>query len=210
MRLHARLLLSCLACLFAACVDDPDLPPAEEPVADDAVFAETVATLHADGTITFAPPRPLTVREERAQNAMKARLAAAADGRPATTPDLPPPGDTVNAGGYVISGTATRDAACGWDSLWVYSRTDWTGDRICFRGNGVLWMKDYDRYALVAGMWMYIGNWRLAWGSYWPGANSGGLNGKTASGVWQRQAFARYGRQGVFHFDDGLDYIDLL
>ncbi len=99
--------------------------------------------------------------------------------------------------------------ACGWDSLWVYSRTDGTGDRICFRGNGVLWMKDYDRYALVAGMWMYIGNWRLAWGSYWPGANSGGLNGKTAAGVWQRQAFARYGRQGVFHFDDGLDYIDL-
>jgi hypothetical protein len=71
-------------------------------------------------------------------------------------------------------------------------------------------MKTYDRAAFIAGMWLWVGNWRRAGGSYWPGVTSGGLNGKSASGVWQSVQFPRYGRQGIFHFDDGLDFINLL
>lgn len=211
MRIQPHLLLCCLAAfLFTACVDDPDANPDEVPVADDAVFHEIVATLQPDGTVTFAQPRAITVREEREQNAMKARMLATAASRSGATPGAPDTGVVVNAGFGGVSGTATRDTSCAWESLWVYSRTDWTGDRICFIGNGILYMKNYDRFGFIAGMWLWIGNWRLAWGSYWPGTNSGGLNGKSASGVWQSTPFPRYGRQGIFHFDDGLDFINLL
>ena len=81
MRLHARLLLSCLACLFAACVDDPDLPPAEEPVADDAVFAETVATLHADGMFAGKIPGALEDNARAVMELLLSSVLRAAPGR---------------------------------------------------------------------------------------------------------------------------------
>ena len=124
------------------------------PVADSETFTETSVWIDVDGE-THSATRPITAGEERAQNAARARHVA---GGP----------------GLLIA----QDSACTGSSLWLYSRSDWTGDLICFAGRGAGRLSDYPRTLCSVGAGGTIctqWSWVLSQGSLWAGEASGGL-----------------------------------
>lgn len=160
-----RLLLGALLSNLLACVsaDDTTTPAVNAP--DDAEFTETVVVTHVDGTVEQIV-RPITAGEERRQNELR---AAGAQGAVALT---------------------GRDPSCGFSSLWLYDRTDWTGNRICFVVDGTA----AEAVEFVLGRytrtWVYLFGWRYpdkTWsiprGSIWPGMNRGALAPSTGFGV---------------------------
>jgi len=152
------IVLSCALGLGAACTDEPIAEPidegsSEEPVPDDTVFFETVVELQADGRVAVSEPRAITAGEQRAQNELRRAVEAG---------ELAPP----------VAGIA-EDGSCRIDSVWLYSRTDWTGSRICFRGLGPAFLEEYGRYVMIGQYPVWIGDWRISSGSYWPGVDRG-------------------------------------
>jgi len=151
------------ATLLVACAREAPSPVvAESPVLDTDVFQQTTLIREADGTIR-STTRDITVAEERRQNvARAARVPGAVPGTvaPAIEVDL--------------------DPDCPY-SLWLYDRTDLTGNRICFGG-----VRGYDEPKIeldqYARLWRRRANgvpyvyarWNIAVGSYWPG-DGGGL-----------------------------------
>ena len=155
----------CLAplLLMVGC-DVADTPPSHQaqpigappPAADDAVFFETVIAIAADGSLQETS-RPITAAEERRQNAQRSF------GGP--------------AGAHAVH--TQRDPGCAITSLWLYDRTDLTGNRICFdglAGHAELSLGGFTRvWVRVFGYRMPVANWEIATGSYWPGADAGDL-----------------------------------
>lgn len=110
------------------------------------------------------------------------------------------------------SGGGGQDFACGYDSLWVYSRTDFTGDRICFEGQVInLYMSDYSRFTTINGHAYYAGNWRIPRGSFISGSRPGELwSFSPTANHWTSRAFSpTVAYAGTFQFSDPLDHIAL-
>lgn len=142
-----------LAIATSACVE----PPADgEPVPDDTVFFVTAVTVSPDGAVVVSEPRAITAGEQRAQN--ERRLAIEA-------------GDEVAP----FSGIS-QDFGCASDSFWLYSYTNCTGQQICFRDPGYLFLANYNRYVLVEGQPFVVGTWEISSGCYWPGKDGGEIS----------------------------------
>jgi hypothetical protein len=161
---HSSLLLGLVSLLsFAGCALDEPSENDEQPLLDDQVFYQTVVTAMPDGSVQVGEPIPITVAQERAQN--EARLDAHV-GRSGVAPIVLDPG-------------------CGGASLWLYSRTDLYGDRICFVGSGVVALDDLARYVTINGKKYWAGTWAIASGSFWAGVSPGRLanNSESVPGV---------------------------
>ena len=141
-----------LFALAAACGTSDDMAPTERPLPDDMVFEETVVELSGD-TSRVVSTRPLTVGEARRDNTARVEHP--------TRPEGP---------------RIVQDARCPWNALWLYDRTDGTGNRICFLGAGTTLLSSYWRFA--DGYWQ---TWEVGTGSLWPGVASGRLAGRSAS-----------------------------
>ncbi|NVB82771.1 MAG: hypothetical protein HOV81_30620 [Kofleriaceae bacterium] len=136
----------------SACVDDPvEVETAsEDPVSDDTVFHEVSISVGADGAVTVSEPRPITAKEQRAQNELKAAYAR---------------GETVPV-------AITRDSSCAYSSFWYYDRTDYSGNRICFTGVGTA---DFASYLRVSPFGTLV-TWQTARGSFSAGSQVGTLH----------------------------------
>lgn len=143
MRFQSPLLLV-LSLSFTACVDGA------EPE-DDVVYYDTVVEVSADGTTVVGEPQPITASERRAQ--LEARMA------PPSTRDT--------------SALRVGSGSCMNSSFWLYSRTDWTGSRICFSGPDSVELAAYSMYVDISGVPVRVGSWRIATGSYWAGTSGG-------------------------------------
>ncbi|MEO8553640.1 MAG: hypothetical protein ABI678_26885 [Kofleriaceae bacterium] len=189
--LACALALSSVACVDAEVVD-PSLDDGA-PLPDDAVVYDTVATLSPDGSVVMSAPRAITVAEQRAQNLERMR---------GTEP-------TIAAAGYTVVGRPPgQDFDCGLSSLWVYSRTDYTGDRICFQGNSWFNLGEYSRFAMINGH-PYFGNWKIPSGSFSAGYEPGSFWAlDPATGTYSSRTFAPY-NLGTFQFPNPLTYIYL-
>lgn len=140
-----------LFALVAACAtSDDDARPKEAPLPDDAVFEETVVELRGEEALVVSK-RALTVGEARRDNRARANRA----NRPEEVQLAP-------------------DWGCNGAALWLYDRTDWTGNRICFLGAGTADLSTYWRFA--DGYWQ---TWELGHGAFWPGVSSGQIVGTT-------------------------------
>jgi hypothetical protein len=158
------------------------------------VLYDTIDTIGPDGEVVMSEPRPITVGEQRAQN-----LARRYGDEPA-----------VAANGFGLnSGEGTQDFACLNDSLWVYSRMDYSGDRICFHDrNSEFIMSHFDRYVVINGRKYYAGTWRIPSGSYLVGARGGYFAGyDNVTGSVTYQTFSPSAFFGTFEFLGALDYI---
>ncbi len=148
------------ALALSACLDETAAPEEVEDleelaVSDDTVFHEISITARPDGTFDVSEPRPITAGEQRAQNEWKAAYARGE--RPPLT--------------FV-------DSSCGWSSFWLYDRTDWTGNRICFAGVGASLLAAYARYIPFV---LQPSTWEIPKGSYLSGAWAGSLRGPGVS-----------------------------
>lgn len=184
--------------LVGACTDAPDEQLDDEPVADDTVFYETVISLGPDGTPVESEPRAITAGEQRRQNELRLAIEAG---------ELP-----KSAFPAII-----QDAGCATDAWWLYSRTDWTGSRICFRGAGIAYLGAYYRFVTIGGVPQPIGDWRISAGSYWPGADYGSLRsptlsdggfGTSSSSLWS-MAWPAWGTRTTFSHSVGADRVNL-
>lgn len=196
------LALACaIAMTSAACVesletDDPASTTDDpEPLPDDTIVYDTVATMGPDGQVVMSEPRPITVREQRAQN----------DARLSTTPSV------IYSGYTPIGSFGQQDYGCAYDSLWVYSRTDFTGDRICFSGQYYIFhMGDYSRFTVINGHTYYAGTWRIPSGSYLVGIRNGAFwSYNAATTTWTSRKFTTSAYAGTFSFAAPLDNIQL-
>jgi len=180
MKKHALLLLASIS-LFGGCTDHVrssfEPPDEQEPVPDDTVFYETVVTLGPDGP-QISEPRPITAASQREQNQL--RLA-------------------IERGEVPETAYRILDGACDGASLWLFSRMDWTGDKICFRGCGSMILRDLIRYVNVNGQPVPIGYWESSTGSYWPGADRGVLVGNVGSYGSSWIPFSAWGTRGRFN-----------
>lgn len=186
--------LACaLALSSAACLDAEEVDPSLEdgtPLPDDAVVYDTVATVSADGSVVMSAPRATTAAMQRAQNAVRMHL-----------------GEPVVAGGGYGGGGGGQDDECLADSFWLYSRTDYTGDRICFQGLGVYVMGDYGRFVMINGH-PYYGTWRISSGSFIAGDERGELWALPPTGPYIVRTFdPYYAFYGSFQFAGPLTYI---
>jgi len=144
---HLRTLLLTLLFAMPACAMDEPTPD-ESPVTDDTVFTETIVHVQADGTLAIGEPHEITAGEQRAQNAYREQLEA----------------------GAVPLVDATLDGSCAPSDVWIYDRTDFTGNRICFAANttAVAYFSEY-----IRGTYPFIATWRISSGSVWPGVAPG-------------------------------------
>jgi hypothetical protein len=150
-----------LSTLLAGACAEPEVDPAlesEDPVPDETEFFETAVQIHPDGTSTVSEPRVITARKQRAQN----RARAAFD-----------PNEV----------DIFQDGACSQDGVWLYSRPDFTGSRICFTGYGHVWLDELYRYHRSGGRLIPIGTWGLTEGSFVPGVFQGTLTDKKRWGI---------------------------
>ncbi len=149
-RLHSVLFV---AVALSACVDEVTEPELveETPVSDDTTFHDISVTIRADGTVEVSEPRPITVGEQRAQNQMKSAVARG---------EAPPL-------------TIAQDTGCSPFSLWLYDRTDLTGNRICFSGSGSTDLHTWPRNL----PFVFRSNWALSKGSIYAGWSAGSLAG---------------------------------
>jgi hypothetical protein len=180
---------------LSACLDAPETPtapdpsvavPTETPVPDETVFTETDVHLDADGQLVASEPRAITAGEERAQNAVKEALSH---------------GDVA---------AISQDVGCGSGSFWLYARTDWTGDRICFWGQGGADLRDYVRLRLgIDGHYHIAGTWELPSGSFWAGSDVSELFYFGGPGViFSALHFPAYAKQ-AFVTPDGAYLLEL-
>ena len=146
-------LVATLVVLGACVAADDSIDDGDLAVSDDTIFFDTVVQLLPDGTFVAGEPRAVTAGEQRAQNELRRAIEAG-------EAEVPGPG-------------IAEDFSCLYDSFWFYSRSDFTGSRICFAGYGVAWLEDYTRYILVNGHPLPIGDWQITSGSYWPGVRAG-------------------------------------
>jgi hypothetical protein len=152
------LILAAVGCAADVAVD-PDAgapsPPPEvdnRPLTDDAVFTVTGVWANGDGTFRTVE-HPITVGEERAQNAARERQLA---GGPALL--------------------IAQDPACLNASFWLYDRSDWSGNKICFNGIGATDLHLYRRPVCdLAGC--HDSSWELTTGSFYAGTSGGALLG---------------------------------
>ncbi len=187
--LYAALACAVIALSSAGCltenagtsVDDDDAP-----LDDDTVVYDTVATVGPDGEVVMSEPRAITVREQRDQN--QARLS-----------DQP----TVIYVGYTpVSASPEQDFACAYDSLWLYSRTDFSGDRICFKGTGSAFAGDFSRFVVINGRKYYAGTWEIPSGSFLVGIRTGRLSASGYQGA--QRTFGSNTYAGTFSFPTPL------
>lgn len=142
-----HLLLTALAAL-AACgtpMDEATPDATEAPLPDDAMFTQT-SVVFIDGQPHVLGTRPLSVAQARRDN-------AAREAGPRGLDRL----------------FANFDPWCTFDALWLYDRTDRTGNRICFLGSGTAPLASYARYDRG---WT---TWQIGVGATWPGASGGWL-----------------------------------
>jgi len=153
---HSSVLLGLVSLLSAAgcALDEPTETDDQPPLLDDQVFYQTVVTTTPDGSVQLGEPIAITVAQEREQN--EARLAAEA-GASGVAP-------------------AVVDASCGNASIWLYSRTDLLGDRVCFVGKGAVFLEEVPRYITINGKKYWAGDWRISTGSFWAGVSAGRLS----------------------------------
>jgi len=190
---HIYIALVMLA--LPSCVADVDPSSNDDaPLADDAIVYDTVATVGPDGQVVLSPPRPITVGEQRAQ--AQARLETA---------------PSIIANGYGLPSTIPdQDYACLDTSLWVYSRTDFTGDRICFASvPGDLGMPNYSRYVTINGHAYYAGTWQISSGSFLTGDRGGYFYVFDHMGGKIKRTFSTLTYAGTFQFSSPLDGIHL-
>jgi hypothetical protein len=148
-----------VATLTAACsTSPPSLADAtgaalDEPVDDATVFTETGLALDPHGAL-IAVSRSITAGEERAQADARAHLAA---------------GEAVPR--------IARDSTCAGASFWLYDRTDYTGNRVCYAGAGT-WVR-LESYRLMchfgASGAICTPVWLETVGSFWAGSSPGHL-----------------------------------
>ena len=113
MTAHRPPLFALLALVATCGTSDDDARPKEGPLPDDAAFEETVVELRGEEGAVVVSRRVLTVGEARRDNLARANRA----NRPEEA-------------------QLTYDGGCNGAALWLYDRTDWTGNRICFLGAG--------------------------------------------------------------------------
>jgi len=176
MKIYSLVLL-----VLVSCVDNVDEGPVDDPVSDDTVFYQTVAHASADGVV-FDDPQPITAKQQRLM--AEARMAH-------------------ERGEVHPSWTPTQDGACAGTSLWLFDRTDYSGNEICFTGCGVADLTNYVRtYRGVDGRLHVLGTWRITSGSYWPGDRPGALgtvtNGSPAYFV--EHWFTAWGARAAFNY----------
>jgi hypothetical protein len=172
------MLLVLMLAVPACAVDSPAPSPVDDSSAvdDDTVFTEQGVMVQPDGTLVVGEPHAITAGEQRAQNAEREWH----------------PGPTTEAWGYtVISESTVVDDACSGTSVWMYDRTDFTGNRICFlTGSGVA---GADLGSIVRRVGAFTFTWSIASGSIWPGNQLGEIHGPSWQILWpsrgQRFAF---------------------
>lgn len=169
--LPLRLVLA-LVPLVGCAVDEPS--DDDRPLQDDDVFYQTVVTILPDGTQRVSEPVAITVAEEREQN--EARRAHEAGERPTSS--------------------ISQDVGCTESAIWIYSRTDFYGDKICFRDTGTAYLFDYPRYVTINGRPVYAGTWALHHASIWPGKDRGYIGNGIPFSYYSR-AFVNYGPKFV-------------
>ena len=196
--LVSTLAIALLASL-AACGADAPTAARPEPVPDDTVFDETVLIRRADGSIE-ATTRTITAGEERRQNQRRADRA-----------------DRALASVVPVVPVVQQDTTCAGRALWLYDRTDLTGNRICFDDLDTppgyttsLYIANYVRVwrRRPNGLRYPVAYWDIPSGSYWPGARAGWILGdqpEVDAGVDDPRsafAFGAWGDATPFQFTD--------
>lgn len=170
---------------FAGCAldesTDTDAQVDEPAIDDTTIFLQTVVTVAPDGSTTMSEPIEMTVAQQRTQN--ERRLAMQT--------------------GKSEAAFAVEDPGCTDAAIWLYSRTDFYGDRICFVGQGAAFLQDQSRYYFLNGRHYWAGSWAISQGSFWPGESPGRLSNHydfVADGVDGRWSipFASYGARSAF------------
>jgi hypothetical protein len=142
--------------LAGGCVDSvssDDTSDTVTPVPDDTVFTDTVVVMGSDGSIDVRGPFSITAGEQRAQNELRRAVEAGEAEAPVAS--------------------LVEDVSCSGQAFWLYARTDWTGNRVCFLGTGSVRLDTYDDYVTINHRKYYAGTWGISSGSYWPGAEYG-------------------------------------
>ena len=149
--MRSLLALAFLAACAAPPAADPDAaPPSIDPPLDGTIFTETRVTLSPGGgeRVELAP---ITAAQELAQNAARA--------------------DWIATGRTPLT---SLDTICSNSSFWMYDRAGWTGNLICFSGQGSVRLASYGR-PVCSQVGCYWGNWSLGAGSLWAGTERGWL-----------------------------------
>lgn len=118
----------------------------------------TVVQLNEDGTRSIRQ-QSVTVAEQRAELAASQRIAEHEPSPPQDMGAAPDP--------------PVLDAGCSWYSLKLFDGPGYTGNYICFTGNGYVSLADYCRAVRCGGRFCVCNDWNGAVRSYWSGSNTG-------------------------------------
>jgi hypothetical protein len=153
--MKTRLAFLILAMFATACATaDVEPPPAAD---SSALVTRTVVNRNADGTETVTQSQ-ITVAEQQAELARNRQLEDAYLSRPDDVAYADPP---------------VRDGSCSWYSLKLFDQPTYSGNYICFTGNGFVNLASYCRnICLFGSCWCGL-PWSKAVKSYWSGSNFG-------------------------------------
>lgn len=146
-----------LVAMFATACATADTPsPAADP---DAHVTRTVVNLNDDGTQTITQTL-ITVAEQQAELARNRAAEEAYLSRPDNVAYSDPP---------------VRDGSCSWYSLKLFDGPTYTGNYICFTGNGFVNLGNYCRNTCAPGQRLCLcgGRWAGSVRAYWSGSNFG-------------------------------------
>jgi hypothetical protein len=142
--------------MFASACATADSPP--PPADDGALVTRTVVNLNDDGTQTVTATQ-ITVAEQQAELERNRQLEEAFLSRPDNVAYSDPP---------------VRDGSCSWYSLKLFDGPTYTGNYICFTGNGFVNLNNYCRNTCAPGhICLCGGRWAGAVRAYWSGSNTG-------------------------------------
>ncbi|HEY5951636.1 MAG TPA: hypothetical protein VIV40_39350 [Kofleriaceae bacterium] len=144
----------CAVVFASACATGDGLPDGSD---RDARVTRTVVTLHDDGTESVTQSE-ITVAEQQAELARNQALEEDYLSRPEGVAFADPP---------------VRDGSCSWYSLKLFDGQTYTGNYICFTGNGFVNLGNYCRTVCAAGFCFCGGRWAGAVRAYWSGSNFG-------------------------------------
>jgi hypothetical protein len=152
--MKTRLAFLLVAMVASACMTADEPPAPADPAAR---VTRTVVSLNDDGTQTVTQSE-VTVAEQQAELARDRELEEAYLSRPDGVAYADPP---------------VRDGSCSWYSLKLFSGPTYTGDYICFAGNGFVNLASYCRNICIFGACSCSLHWSSSVRSYWSGSNFG-------------------------------------